>query len=115
FKHYLSNDFQLNYGTNLIYYNFNPGEVTPSSGTSSINPFRLDKKYAFEPSWYIDAEQKLTENISVNYGLRYSMFYRLGGQNMNIYQDNNPIHFNQELQIYESADPIGTKYYNRNE
>jgi len=115
FKHYLSNEFQLNYGTNLIYYTFNPGEVTPSSGTSSINPYRLDKKYAFEPSLYIDAEQKLTEDISVNYGLRYSMFYRLGGQNLNVYQDNNPLLFNQELQIYESADPIGTKYYERSE
>lgn len=115
FKHYLSNEFQLNYGTNLIYYTFNPGEVTPSSGTSSINPYRLDKKYAFEPSFYIDAEQKLTEDISVNYGLRYSMFYRLGGQNLNVYQDNNPLLFNQELQIYESADPIGTKYYERSE
>lgn len=115
FKHYLSNEFQLNYGTNLIYYNFNPGEVTPSSGTSSINPYRLDKKYAFEPSLYIDAEQKLTENISVNYGLRYSMFYRLGGQDLNVYQDNNPINFNPELQIYESADPIGTKHYKRSE
>lgn len=115
FKHYLSNEFQLNYGTNLIYYNFNPGEVTPSSGTSSINPYRLDKKYAFEPSLYIDAKQKLTENISVNYGLRYSMFYRLGGQDLNVYQDNNPINFNPELQIYESADPIGTKHYKRSE
>jgi hypothetical protein len=115
FKHYLSNEFQLNYGTNLIYYTFNPGEVTPSSGTSSINPYRLDKKYAFEPSLYIDAEQKLTEDISVNYGLRYSLFYRLGGQNLNVYQDNNPLLFNQELQIYESADPIGTKYYERSE
>lgn len=115
FKHYLSNEFQLNYGTNLIYYTFNPGEVTPSSGTSSINPYRLDKKYAFEPSLYIDAEQKLTEDISVNYGLRYSMFYRLGGQNLNVYQDNNSLLFNQELQIYESADPIGTKYYERSE
>ncbi len=115
FKHYLSNEFQLNYGTNLIYYTFNPGEVTPSSGTSSINPYRLDKKYAFEPSLYIDAEQKLTEDISVNYGLRYSMFYQLGGQNLNVYQDNNPLLFNQELQIYESADPIGTKYYERSE
>lgn len=114
FKHYLSNNLQLNYGANLIYYDFNPGEVTPLNDTSSINPFKLEKKYAFEPSFYVDAEQKITEDISVNYGIRYSMFYRLGAQNMNVYANNNPILFNQELQIYEKATPIGTEYFGSN-
>src|SRR5690606_13834200 len=111
FKHYLSNSLQLNYGTNLIYYDFNPGKLSPSSANSAINPRQLEKKYAFEPSFYFDAEQKVTNNISVNYGLRYSMFYRLGNQNLNVYADDTPVVFNQELQIYEKATPIGTKHY----
>lgn len=114
FKHYLSNDLQLNYGANLIYYDFNPGKITPIDETSGINPQQLDRKYAFEPSFYIDAEQKITEDISVNYGIRYSMFYRLGSQNLNLYTDDNPVLFNPELQIYEKATPIGTTYFGRN-
>lgn len=114
FKHYLSNNLQLNYGTNLIYYDFNPGEITPLDESSTINPMKLEKKYAFEPSFYVGAEQKITEDISVNYGLRYSMFYRLGAENLNVYADNNPVLFNQELQIYEKATPIGTTYYKSN-
>ncbi|MFA5556151.1 MAG: TonB-dependent receptor [Flavobacteriaceae bacterium] len=114
FKHYLSNDLQLNYGTNLIYYDFNPGKISPIDETSGINPQQFEKKYAFEPSFYVDAEQNITENISVNYGIRYSMFYRLGGQNLNVYTDDTPVLFNQELQIYEKATPIGIKHYGRN-
>lgn len=114
FKHYLSNDLQLNYGANLIYYDFNPGKITPIDETSGINPQQLDRKYAFEPSFYVDAEQKITEDISVNYGIRYSMFYRLGSQNLNLYTDDNPVLFNQELQIYEKAAPIGTEYFGSN-
>lgn len=114
FKHYLSNDLQLNYGANLIYYDFNPGKITPIDETSGINPQQLDRKYAFEPSFYVDAEQKITEDISVNYGIRYSMFYRLGSQNLNLYTDDNPVLFNQELQIYEKAAPIGTAYFGKN-
>lgn len=114
FKHYLSNDLQLNYGTNLIYYDFNPGTLNPSNESSGINPRQLEKKYAFEPSFYIDAEQKLSEKIAVNYGLRYSMFQRLGNQNLNIYADDNPVIFNHELQIYEKATPIGSEYYGKN-
>ena len=48
----------------------------------------LDKKFAFEPSVYIDAEQKVSENLSLSYGLRYSMFYRLGNSTVNIYDNN---------------------------
>src|SRR5690606_28621677 len=60
------------------------------------------------------AEQKITENISVNYDIRYSMFYLLGSQHVNLYADDNPVLFNQELQIYEKAAPISTAYFGKN-
>ena len=110
-KHYISDKFKLNYGVNAIYYDFNPGTVTPSDESSAINRDQLEKKYALEPAMYIDAEHELSEKFTVSYGLRYSMFYRLGAQNMNIYANNQPVLFNDELKIYEKADPIGTKHY----
>ncbi|GEL09353.1 collagen-binding protein [Flavobacterium glycines] len=115
FKHYISDNFKLNYGTNAIYYNFNPGTIKPSSPESGINRDQLDKKYAFEPSVYIEAENKLTKKLSVNYGLRYSLFYRLGNSTINLYDNNNPVFFNSDFQIYEKATPTGTKYYNKNQ
>ena len=114
FKHYVSNNLKLNYGVNGIYYDFNPGTIEPSNPTSGINFRQLDKKYAFEPALYIDAEQKVSNNFSLNYGLRYSMFYRLGASNVNIYENNQPVVFNQELQLYEKATPIGTRFYGSN-
>ncbi len=110
-KHYLSDKFKLNYGLNTIYYDFNPGTIEPSGEDSDINPDQLDKKYAFEPAIYIDAEQQLTENLTVSYGLRYSMFYRLGAQDMNIYVNDQAVVFNDDLKIYEKATPIDTKHY----
>lgn len=110
-KHYLSNSLQLNYGLNAIYYDFNPGEIAPSNAFSSINTRTLEKKYAFEPALYIDVEQEISDRISVNYGVRYSMFYRLGEQNVNIYENDNAVIFDNELKIYEKGTPIGTKYY----
>jgi hypothetical protein len=110
-KHYINDKFKLNYGVNTIYYDFNPGTVSPSDATSAINPDQLEKKYAFEPAAYIDAEHQLTEDLTVSYGLRYSMFYRLGEQNVNVYANNQPVTFNDELKIYEKADPIDTKHY----
>jgi hypothetical protein len=115
FKHYLSDKFKLGYGANAQYYDFNPGKLTPSGTSSSINKDQLDKKYAFEPAFYLDLEQKVTSNFSLNYGLRYSLFYRLGAQTINIYENNQAVVWNNLFKIYEKADPIGTRAYGRND
>lgn len=114
FKNYISDKFKLNYGVNGIYYNFNPGTIKPSNSDSGINYDQLDKKYAFEPALYINAEQEISKKISLSYGLRYSLFYRLGQSTVNLYADNNPATFNSDMQIYENATPIGTKFYDKN-
>jgi len=115
FKHYLNDKTKLTYGLNAVYYDFNPGKIEPSDEDSSINPDQLDKKYAFEPAFYIDAEQKLSSKFSINYGLRYSLFYRLGSQEINVYANNEAVSYDNELKIYEKATPIGTKKYGSNE
>jgi hypothetical protein len=114
-RSYISDKLKLNYGVNGLYYDFNPGTISPSKEDSGINYEQLEKKYAFEPAIYINAEQKVSEKINVNYGLRYSLFYNIGTSTVNLYQDNNPVLFNSEFQIYEKATPIGTKYYDKNE
>ncbi|WP_367768253.1 TonB-dependent receptor [Flavobacterium sp. WC2421] len=114
FKNYISDNFKLNYGMNAIYYEFNPGTITPSDANSGINFDQLDKKYAFEPSLYISADQNISKKISLSYGIRYSQFYRLGKSTVNIYVNNNPVVFNTDLQIYEKATPISTQFYDKN-
>jgi hypothetical protein len=115
FKNYISDKFKLNYGINAIYYDFNPGTIKPSNNESGINFDQLDKKYAFEPSLYISANHEVSKKVSLSYGLRYSMFYRLGRSTVNIYENDSPLTFNKDLQIYEKAVPIGTKFYDKNE
>lgn len=115
FKHYLSNSTKLTYGINTQYYNFNPGTVSPIGEDSGIIATQLDRKYAFEPSLYFDVDQKISNRISINYGLRYSMFYRLGKQDVNIYENNQAVIFNDNYKIYEKATPIGVKEYGSNE
>ena len=114
FKNYISDRFKLNYGINAIYYDFNPGIIKPSDSNSGINFSQLDKKYAFEPAMYINADQEISSSLSISYGLRYSLFYRLGQSDLNVYANNNPVIFNPELQIYEKASPIGKTTFDKN-
>lgn len=115
FRHYLTDKLKLSYGANAQYYDFNPGRIEPINESSSIIASQLDKKYAFEPAFYLDAEQQITKNLTVNAGLRYSLFYRLGQQTINIYENNQAVNFNPLFQIYEKATPIGTQQFGRNE
>ncbi|MFT7335832.1 MAG: hypothetical protein ACI9M1_001765 [Porticoccaceae bacterium] len=114
FKNYISDNFKLNFGINAIYYDFNPGTIRPSDANSGFNFDQLDKKYAFEPALYLSAEQEISKKISLAYGLRYSLFYRLGQSTVNNYTDNTPITFNTDLQLYEKATPISTQFYGKN-
>lgn len=114
-KHYISNKFKLEYGLNSIYYKFNPGDIQPSTPTSGLNPFKLTDKYAFENALYVDAEHQLSNKLTVSYGIRFSSFLRLGQDELNLYENDNPVAFNQELQIYEKAEPIGTQQFKRSD
>ncbi len=114
FKHYLSDKITLNYGLNSIYHNFNPGTINPLDASSSINPFQLEKKFAFENALYISAEQKLSDKLSITYGLRYSNFQRLGEEEISTYANNQAVVFNQDFQVYEEASPTGSIKYGNN-
>ena len=115
FKHYLSDKLKLTYGINSNYYDFNPGKIEPTRADSGINEDQLDKKYALENAIYIDAEHQISNKIAVSYGVRVSSFLRLGNQTLNTYANNQPVIFNPNFQIYESAEPTGTVNYGKNE
>ncbi|MCL5246151.1 TonB-dependent receptor [Cellulophaga sp. 20_2_10] len=113
FKHYLSNNLKLNYGINNTYYRFNPGEIKPNRSDSGILPKKLIDKYANEFAAYIDAEHKITNDLTLQYGLRWSNFTRLGQDELFIYENDQAVNFNSDFQIYESADPIGKERFKK--
>lgn len=115
FTQFLSENITLRYGLNSMYYAFDPGDIKPTTETSGINAYKLTDKYAFENAVYADAEIEITSDLAVQLGLRISSFNRLGQDELNSYEDDNPILFNQDIQIYEKATPIDTLHFKRSE
>ncbi|EKF56507.1 TonB-dependent receptor, plug [Galbibacter marinus] len=113
--HRLSERFQLNYGINSTYYDFNPGTLEPQTEDSQFNYRQLDKKYALESAAYLDVEHKLSEKLNLRYGLRYSLYYRFGEQEINTYAQNNPVVYNPIYNIYEKGEPTGSISYGSGE
>ncbi|MEW2922465.1 TonB-dependent receptor [Muricauda sp. ANG21] len=114
-KYYFNDAFKLDFGVGTIKYEFDPGRIKPTGPNSAINELQLDKKRALESAAYINAEHKLTDNLTAQYGIRFSHFNRMGGQPLNDYLDDRPLVYNSTLRIYERQDPIGETVYSKSE
>ncbi len=115
FNHLLNEQLSIDYGIQSTYYEFNPGEIEPSTASSGINSFKLTKKYALENALYLSVSHKLSEKFSVTYGLRISSFFRLGQDSLSLYENNKPVLFNPDFEIYEEAEPIAQRILPKNE
>jgi len=115
FNHYINDGFKLNYGLNNIYYRFNPGEIVPNSPESGIVADKLTNKYANEFALYIDAEHSISDKLNLQYGVRFSNFTRLGQDELSVYENDNPVLYNELTQTYQAAEAIGTESYSRSD
>ncbi|WP_435801385.1 TonB-dependent receptor [Polaribacter sp.] len=115
FKHYLNDKFKLSYGVNNIYNRFNPGEIIPNRADSGIQSEKLIDKYANEFAAYLEAEHKVNDKLTLQYGMRFSNFTRLGQDELNVYENDQPVLYNEELKKYESAEAIGTESFQRSD
>ena len=115
FNHYINDRLQLKYGIQNTYYEFNPGEIEPIDEDSGINYFKLINKYALENAFYISSEHKLSEKLSAEYGLRLSNFFRLGQDEVNTYENDNPVEYDADRDIYREADILESSESSRSE
>ena len=115
FNHYVSNKLKLSYGINNIYTKFNPGNIFPNRDDSGIVAEKLIDKYANEVAAYIDAEHKISDNLRLQYGIRFSNFTRLGQDELNVYQNNQPVIYNSQFKKYESAEALGVDTFDRSD
>lgn len=80
FSYFLDQKNELTFGGELLYYTFFPAEAVGFTSGNVID-LSLEKKNALETSLYISNNQKLTDDLSVEYGVRYSNFNHLGNVN----------------------------------
>lgn len=114
-NHTINTNMHLNYGVNALWYNFDPGKLSPLNDKSTITPQQLIKKYAIEPAFYIDAKNNIGKKLIISYGVRQSAFLRMGEEAIFQYQNNLPVFYNDRTKVYEKAKPTGTKNYKKDE
>lgn len=83
-NHTINNNLKLTYGATSTLHHFSPGLITQPD----YKDFRMPKNKALEHGVYLSAEQKLTENFIVRYGLRWSIFQNMGSATVYKYDKN---------------------------
>lgn len=103
---YKNEKYQINYGINNIYYQFDPGKVISSDSDSGVSEKQLIKKNAYELAFYFDIEHYISSRLSMQYGVRLGMFLRLPQEKIYRYRYNQPVVYDPFLLTYLEADTL---------
>ncbi|PWG81318.1 TonB-dependent receptor [Pararcticibacter amylolyticus] len=87
FSYFPSAKWNIDFGAGTIYYKNKPGSLEPYNERSLVIPDILQKEQALESAVYAEQQYNLTEAITINAGLRYSLFSYLGPAIVNKYAD----------------------------
>ncbi|UHO36696.1 TonB-dependent receptor [Chryseobacterium capnotolerans] len=83
FTWFAGNKHSVRFGLQSIYHT-----LTPSSASGTIvNSFSRNPRYSWENAVYINDDFKATEKLTINYGMRLSLFSVLGGDTFNSYEN----------------------------
>ena len=89
FTYYLNPKNTIHYGGQATLYDFRPGKASFTSGDNKTD-ISLKDKYGVESALYIDNEQKLGARLTLQYGLRYSLWDFIGPGSYFTYADTTP-------------------------
>jgi hypothetical protein len=74
----------LTFGISSTFHEFNPGSFKVSMADTTVR-YKLKESQALESAGYISNEQKIGSNLTISYGLRFSLFSNVGAATINKY------------------------------
>lgn len=80
FNYNPSNKHSINFGLNTLHYKLDPGVFEPNSQTSLVKYNKVQREQALESALYFGDNIKVNNDLTINLGLRYSLFNYLGAR-----------------------------------
>ena len=85
FTYYLNRKNTVDFGLSSIYYKLNPGNFEPYDDRSLIVPDVVPAEQALESALYFGDKYDVTPDLTVDLGIRYSLYDYLGPQTVDHY------------------------------
>ncbi|MFN3403746.1 MAG: TonB-dependent receptor [Cytophagaceae bacterium] len=79
FNYFLDDNNELAFGVSAGYRTYFPGKFSPTTQNSIFKDVTLSQFHNLEEAVYLSNKQKFGPRITVEYGLRYSLFQNTGG------------------------------------
>jgi hypothetical protein len=89
FSYFLNTNNEISFGAEVNYYSFQPANAFGTSNGNRID-ISLPEKYNLESALYLGNSQRLSPNVSIEYGIRYSSFAGFGPGKQYTYNDTIP-------------------------
>ena len=90
FNYYFSNKHFLEWGANGLLYKLHPGTYLPDGKQSLVIPQQMQAEQGLESALYLSDKYTVNSALSLEGGVRYSMFNFLGPYMANDYPANSP-------------------------
>ena len=90
FNYFINSKHALSFGLNSILYKLHPGNYNPLDKLSLVKPETVEAEQGIESGIYIADQFKISQKISLEAGLRYSMFNFMGPKNVTTYKSGLP-------------------------
>jgi len=89
-RYLYSSAHKLDYGVSTKLYTVDPGNIAPNGDISIVSPLVIPEERGLESAIFISDDFTINEKLSINAGLRYSMFAALGESAQRVYEDRQP-------------------------
>lgn len=83
----LNTSNELSFGYHLTGRRFSPGEISPNTTGSIFETVELQHMYALDHGLYISNLQRLSDKVTLDYGVRLSVFQNIGPGEVYLYED----------------------------
>ena len=103
-SYYLNTNNTIRFGISITQHSFNPGQAKGIGSQSYFQDYTVPGTQAIESAVYASDEQKLGNHLTLNYGLRFSMFQSVGPTTL--------YHFNSNYIAMDSSIYKSWTFYN---
>ena len=115
FDYYAGEKHKVKLGIGSILYQFSPGSISPLGSNSTVNPTNYKDKRALESYAYVQDDYRISDRLTVMYGLRISQFAQMANDSIPVYENGKAVVYNPVINNYEKGTIVSYEKYGKNE
>jgi hypothetical protein len=86
-SYFVNTNNEVTFGYHLTGRRFSPAKITPNTEGSIFDAVESQQMYALDHGIYVSNNQKITDNLTIDYGVRLSIFQNVGRSDLYLYED----------------------------